>query len=102
MIEDFQSSAAAIRSACASGVQIVLRGRSLWPNPGRSNAITRYFFAARSITPGDLKRWRGRDPGPGPLADTSQAEAFAGYVQGRAGEMEQDHRRKQAISGVGG
>ena len=46
-------SAAAMRSACASGVQIVLRGRSLWPKPGRSIAITRYFLAARSIKPLD-------------------------------------------------
>jgi hypothetical protein len=34
-----------------------VRGRSLCPKPGRSNAITRYFFAARSISPLDWKSW---------------------------------------------
>jgi hypothetical protein len=39
-------SAAAMRCAWACGVQTMPRGRSLCPKPGRSNAITRYFFAA--------------------------------------------------------
>ena len=33
--------APSINSACASGVHTVLRGRSLWPKPGRSNTMTR-------------------------------------------------------------
>jgi hypothetical protein len=39
-----RTSAGPISPVCASGVQTVLRGLSLWPNPGRSKAITRYFL----------------------------------------------------------
>lgn len=36
-------------------VHTVLLGRLLCPKPGRSIAITRYFFAARSMSPLDWK-----------------------------------------------
>ena len=48
-------SASWIRSACASGVQSVPRGRRLWPYPGRSKTMTRYFLAALSRSPLELE-----------------------------------------------
>ena len=39
------------------GVQIVRRGRSLWPKPGRSKTMTLYLRAALSIRPLDVKSW---------------------------------------------
>ena len=44
-----------IRSACASGVQSVPRGRRLCPYPGRSKTMTRYFLAALSRSPLELE-----------------------------------------------
>lgn len=42
-------------SACFYAVQIVLRGRVLRPYPGLSKASTRYFRAAKSTSPLEVK-----------------------------------------------
>jgi hypothetical protein len=45
-------SAAAMRSACASGLQTLLRGRSLCPNPGRSRVTTLSFLCKPPVQKG--------------------------------------------------